>query len=87
MSDLAQKFRRMSLFLKRVSFIGGTHNLDISRDEFPFLSFALRRDQGAINNNRSTSAESLDVCVIRKRILPGDDLEISQRGTVIQFDK
>src|SRR5215467_4670952 len=69
MRDLTQKFRRVPLFLERITFVRTTHNFDISRDEFPFLSFALRRDQHALHNNRSASAEPLDVCIIRQRIL------------------
>src|SRR5262245_44540024 len=87
MRDLTQKFRRVSLFLERVTFVGAADNLDVSRDEFPFLSFALRRYQRALHDNRSTSAEPLDVCIIRQRILLRDDLEIAQRRAVIQFDK
>jgi hypothetical protein len=87
MRDLAQKFRRVPFFLERISFIGVTDNLDVSRDQFPFLSFALRREQRALHNNRSASPEPLDVCVIRQRILLRDDLEIAQRRAVVQFDK
>ena len=43
MRDLAQKFRRVPLFLERITFVGATDNFDISRNELPFLSFALRR--------------------------------------------
>ena len=50
MRDLAQKFRRVPLFLERITFVGATDNFDISRDEFPFLPFALRRDERALNN-------------------------------------
>ena len=49
--DLAQKFRRVPLFLERIAFVGATDNFDISRNELPVLSFALRRDQRALNNN------------------------------------
>ena len=87
MRDLAQKFRRVSLFLERITFVGATDNFDISRNELPFLSFALRRDQRALHNNRSTSVEPLDVCVIAQRILLRDDLKIAQRRAVIQLDK
>src|SRR6516165_27113 len=87
MRDFAQKFRRVPLFLERITFVGATDNFDISRDEFPFLSFALRRNQRALDNNRSASAESLDVSIIRQRILFRDDLKIAQRRTVVQFDK
>src|SRR5438046_8687143 len=69
MRDLAQKFGRMSLFLQRITVIGATDNLDISRDEFPFLSFALRGDQRTLHNNRSTSTKSLDVCALAQRII------------------
>src|SRR5919197_817547 len=77
MRDLAQEFRRVPLFLKRITFVGATDNFDISRNEFPFLSFALRGDQHALHNNRSACAEPLDVCIIRHRILFRNDLEIS----------
>ena len=69
MRDLAQELRRVSLFLERITFIGVTENLDTSSDEFPFLSFALRWNQCSLRNNRSASAEALDLCVIPQRIL------------------
>ena len=47
MRDLAQKFRRVPFFLERISFVGATDNFDISRNDFPALAFALRRDQRA----------------------------------------
>src|SRR4030095_1833016 len=87
MRDLTQKFRRVPFFLERITFIGATDNFDISRDEFPFLSFALRRNQRALHNNRGASIEPLDVCVIRQRILLRDDLKIAQRRAVVQVDK
>ena len=87
MRDLAQKFRRVSFFLERITFIRGADDLDASSNEFPFLSLSLRRDQRALNNNRSACAESLDIRVIRQRILLGNDLETAQRRTVIQFDE
>src|SRR6476646_10133172 len=87
MRDLAQKFRRVPLFLKRITFVGATDNFDISRNELPFLSFALRRHQRALHNNRSTSVEPLDVRVIWQRILLRDDLKIAQRRAIIQLDK
>jgi len=37
MRDLTQKFWRVPLFLERITFVGATHNLDISRDELPFF--------------------------------------------------
>src|ERR1700756_5444427 len=79
MRDLTQKFRRVPLFLERITFVGATDNLDLSRDEFPFLSFALRRNQRALHNNRSACAEALDICVIPQRILLREDLKIAQR--------
>src|SRR6516225_5738408 len=79
MRDLPQEFRRVSLFLERVTFVGAANNFDILRDEFPFLSFALRGDQRALDNDRSAGAESLDLCVIRQCILFRDDLKIAQR--------
>jgi len=63
-----EKFRRVPLFLERITFVGATDNLDISRHEFPFLPFALRRDQRALTKV-STAVEPLDVCVIGQRIL------------------
>src|SRR4029077_5625095 len=85
--DLAQKLRRVPLFLERITFVGATDNFDTSRNEFPFLPFALRGHQLALHNNRSTSVEPWDVCVVRQRILFRDDLKIAQRRAVIQLDK
>src|SRR2546430_12065994 len=85
--DLAQKFRCVPLFLERITFVGATDNFDVSRDEFPFLPFALRRCQRSLHNNRSTSVEPLDVSVIRERILLSDDLKIAQGGAVVQLGK
>src|SRR4051794_8854369 len=50
MRDVAQKFWRVPLFLERITFVGATDDFDISRNEFPFLSFALRWDQRTLNN-------------------------------------
>src|SRR4029077_14803806 len=87
MRDLTQKFRRVPLFLERITFVGATDNFDISRNELPFLSSALRGDQRAVYNNRSASVEPLDVCVIAQHILLRDDLKIAQRRAIIQLDK
>ena len=86
MRDLTQKFRRVPLFLERITFVGATDNFDISRNELPFLSFALRRDQRAAYDNRCAGTEPLDLCVVRQSV-PGDNLKITERRAVIQFDE
>ena len=85
--DLAHKFRRVPLFLERITFVGATDNFDNSRNELPYLPFALRRDQRAVHNTRSASVESLDLCLILQRILLRDDLKIAHRRAVVQLDK
>src|SRR5262245_21571987 len=87
MRDLTQEFRRVSLFLEWISFVGGADDRNIARDQFPFLPLALRRNQRAAHDNRSASAEALDGCVIRQRIFLRNDLKIAQRGAVIQLDE
>ena len=47
MSDFAEKFRRVPLFLERIGIVGCSDNLDVVRNQFPFLSFTLRSDQRA----------------------------------------
>src|SRR5204862_6968772 len=84
--DLTQKFWHVPLFLERITFVGATDNFDISRNELPFLSFALRRDQRALYNKCSTGIEPLDVSVIAQRIHLRDDMKIAQSCSVIQLD-
>src|SRR5262245_32347680 len=87
MRYLPQEFRRVPFFLERITFIGATDNFDISRNEFPFLSFPLRPDQCAVHNNRSTSAKPFDICIVQQCIFLRDDLKIAQRRAVVQLDK
>src|SRR4030095_2287885 len=86
MSDFAQKFRRMSLFLERIAIVGSSYDLDFVRNQLPFLSFTLRRDQRATDGDRCSSCEPLNREVIRQRILR-DNLKIAQGRAVIQLDK
>jgi len=41
MGNLAKKLRRMSLLLQRVRVVSRSYDLDIVRNQFPFLSFTL----------------------------------------------
>src|SRR5262249_20723520 len=87
MRDLAQKFRRVPFFLELISFIGVTDNLDVSRNQFPFLSFFLRREQRSLHNNRSYTPQAVDMCVFRRGMLLRDAPEIAELRAVVQFDK
>ena len=86
MSDFAQKFRRMPLLLQRVGIVGSSYNLDLVRNQLPFLSFTLRRDQRAADDDRRSSCEPLHSRVIWQRVLR-DNLKIAQAGAVIQLDE
>ena len=86
MSDFAQKFGRMPLLLERIGIIGSSYDLDFVRNELPFLSFTLRRDQRASQGDRCSRCEPLNRGVIRQRILR-DDLKIAQARTVVQLDE
>ena len=86
MSDFAKKFRRMPLLLQRIGIIGGSYDLDLVRNQLPFLSFTLRRDQRAAHNDRRSSCKALHSRVIGQRVFC-DDLQISQAGAVVEFDE
>ena len=86
MRDLAQEFRRVSLFLQRIGVIRVAHDVDLVRDNFPILSFPLRRDQLAAHDNRSARSQMLNVRIIRQRICR-DDLKIAQTRAIVQFDE
>jgi hypothetical protein len=86
MSDFAEKFRRVPLFLERVGIIRGSHNVDCVRNQFPFLPFALRSDQRASRTDRCASTEPLHICVVWQCVLR-DDLKIAKGRAVIQLDK
>ena len=51
MSDLAEEFGRVPLFLEWIRIIGCANDLNVVGDEFPFLSFALRWNQRATHND------------------------------------
>ena len=51
MSDFAQKFGRMPLLLQRVGIVSSSYDLNFVRDQLPFLSFTLRRDQRASDSD------------------------------------
>ena len=84
MSDFAKKFRRMALFLERVGIVGGSHDLDLLGNQFPFLSFALRRDQRANCANGCARAQPLHRRIIRQRIFR-NDLKVAQARAIVQF--
>src|SRR4029453_1156531 len=86
MSDFAQEFRRMSLFLERIAIVGSSYDLDFVRNQLPFLSFTLRGDQRATDGDRCSSCEPLNRGVIRQRVLR-DNLKTAQGRAVIQLDK
>ncbi len=50
MSDLAQKFRRVSFFLERIGFISCADDVDLVRNQLPFLAFTLRGNKRACHN-------------------------------------
>ena len=86
MSDFAEKFRRVPLFLERVGIIRGSNDVDCFRNQFPFLPFALRSDQRTSDSNGCAGVEPLHRCVVRQCALR-DDLKIAKGRTVIQLDK
>jgi hypothetical protein len=59
MRDLAEKLRRVTLFLEWIGIIGGSNDVDLVRDEFPLLSFTLGRDQRTPHANGSSGGQSL----------------------------
>jgi len=64
MSDLAEKFRCVPLFLKRIGIIGGTNDLDCVRNQFPFLPLTLGSDERASGTNRDTRRDPLQRRII-----------------------
>ena len=55
MGNLAKKLRRMSLLLQWVGVVSRSYYLDVVRNQFPFLSFTLGRDQSPIYAKRRSS--------------------------------
>ncbi len=86
MRYLAQEFRRVSLFLQRIGVIRPAHDVDLVRDNFPILSFPLRRDQLATHDNRSARGQMLNGRIVQQRIFR-DDLKIAQTRAIVQFDE
>ena len=86
MSDFTEKFRRVSLFLERVGIVRGSNDVDCVRNQFPFLSFSLRRHQRASHSQGRAGSESLD-CGVIGQVAFRDDLQIAQRRAVVQFDE
>ena len=86
MCDLAKELRGVPFFLKRIGIVGCSYNVDILRDQFPFLSLTLRSDQVASDNNGCSGTEPLHRWIIQQRV-SGNDLKIAKRRSVIEFDK
>jgi hypothetical protein len=86
MSDLAQELGSVSLFLQRVSIIGCPDDVDLAGHDLPLLALALRGDEIAMYYYRGAGGQPLDRAVIRQRVL-GNDLQTSQRGTIVQLNK
>src|ERR1700731_1763297 len=86
MSDLAQKLGSVSLFLQRVSIISCSDDVDLVGHDLPVLAFALRGDEVAMHAYRGAGGQTLDRAVIVQRVL-GNDLQTSQRGTIVQLNK
>ena len=55
MSNLAKKLGRMSLLLQWVGVVSRSYDLDIIRNQFPFLSFTLGWNQRPTYANRRSS--------------------------------
>ena len=86
MRDLAQELRRVPLFLERIRVVRGADDFDFIGHDFPALSFALRSDQRAPNRNGSPGNQTLNLRIIRQRVLR-DDLEIAQARAIVQLDE
>src|SRR5438067_10043025 len=86
MRDFAQELGSMPLLLERITVIRRANNGYFIRDYFPVLALALRRDQRPAHRNGSARDQSLHHRIIRQAV-PGDDLQIPQRGSIIEFDK
>ena len=54
MRDLAEKLRRVTLFLEWIGIIGGSNDIDLIRGELPLLSFTLGNDERPGDTNGST---------------------------------
>ena len=55
MRDLAQKFRRVSFFLQRITVVGRADDFDLFCNQFPTLTFALGRNQFPVNGDGRAS--------------------------------
>src|SRR5438309_11100456 len=63
--DLAHEFGGMSVLLGRVGIVGSSYGLYPVGNQFPLLSFALRRYQRAAHTNGCSCIEPLHLGVVR----------------------
>src|SRR2546423_14056012 len=86
MRDLAEEFRRVAFLLERIALIRRADDFDLVRDNFPRLSFSLRRYEIAPHHNRRSRLQTLDVRIILQPAFR-DDLKTAQTRTVVQLDE
>src|SRR5689334_9537870 len=86
MRDLAKKFRRVPLLLKRISVVGTTDNFDSVGYEFPALSFPLGCHKWTKDINGSTGSQMLDRSIIRQGVLR-DYLQVPETRAVVELDE
>src|SRR5881275_561592 len=86
MRDLAEELRRVAFLLEWIGLVGRADDLDFVRDNFPRLTFSLRRNEIALHRNRRSRLQTLDVGIILQPAF-GDDLKTAQTRTVVQLDE
>ncbi|CDA77466.1 unknown [Clostridium sp. CAG:242] len=87
MSDGAQKFNRMTFFLKRIIWGGKSFDCDFVSMDFIWLFCFRCQNQLTFYNNGSTNVELADFIKIFHLAIFKYYLQILEAGTVIQFDK
>src|SRR5436190_24028363 len=76
----------MAFLLERIALIRRADDFDLVRDNFPRLSFSLRRNEIASHHNRRSRLQTLDVRIILQPAFR-DDLKTAQTRSVVQLDE
>src|SRR2546430_7832212 len=76
----------MAFLLERIALIRRADDFDLVRDNFPRLTFSLRRNEITVHHNRRSRLQTLDVRIILKPAFR-DDLKTAQTRTVVQLDE
>ena len=88
MRPLAKLFERVPFFLQRVGFaVGHSHDGDFARVHFGRLTRRGRRFDLTLDDDAAADGQFLDFVGVIIQLVRSNDLQISQRRTVVQLDE